>query len=460
MPPSHLQEVHGAEQRTGSRTLYLAWPVGRGEGPSAFRAGRLPGFDKPAYDRRSMSVTARASVVPELAAELLADAPELAREMAAHLYATLPDLTAREDGDLMAELVASTEANLRQLFWLLKRGAGVGEVTLPAEAASFMRDNVRRGIPLAAELRGYRLGHAWLWDRWTRALQDRIDDPDDLIAAQEVSSAFIFAYVDRVSDVLVEAYGSERERMMRGASQLRAETVRAILAGEPVDEETLQRRLGYDVRRRHVALRLSTATSEVRGLERAAREAAAALGPGEPLIVPSGAASLDVWCGSYEAVDARALERYEPPEGIRVAFGTPRPGLDGFRRSHREALRAARVAGLARGLAGQVVGYAQVELVALLSSDLTGAREFVAGRLGPLAAATEPAQRLRETLLAFLSAGGRTTRAAKELYVHQNTVTYRIKRAEELLQRRVGEDPVELVCALLLADALGPAVLV
>jgi hypothetical protein len=407
-----------------------------------------------------MSVTARGSVCQELAAELLPSAPELAREMAEHLYRAVPELAALDDEEIVAELAASAEANIRQVLWLFKRGAGVDEVTLPPEATSVMRGNVRRGIPLSSELRGYRLAHAWLWDRWMRALQERIDDPEELIAAQDVSSALIFAYVDRVSDVLVEEYGSERERMMRGATQLRADAVRAILAGEPVDEETLHGRLGYDVRRRHVAIRVSTSTSKVRGLERAAREAAAAVAPGEPLIVPSGAASYDVWSGSYEAVDTTRLERYEPPEGIRVAFGRPAAGLEGFRRSHREAIQAARVASLARDLGRQVVGYAQVELVSLLASDLPRAREFVATRLGPLAAAGEPMQRLRETLRAFLAAGGRSVRAAKELYVHQNTVTYRVKRAEELLGRRVTEDRVELMCALMLADTLGNAVLV
>ena len=407
-----------------------------------------------------MSVTERGAVCQELAAELLPSTPQLAREMAEHLYAAVPELAALDDDEIVAELAASAEANIRQVLWLLKRGAGVDEVTLPPEAASVMRGNVRRGIPLPSELRGYRLGHAWLWDRWMRALQERIDDPEELIAAQDVSSALIFAYVDRVSGVLVEEYGSERERMMRGATQLRAEAVRAILAGEPVDEETLHGRLGYDVRRRHVAIRVSTSTSEVRGLERAAREAAAAVASGEPLIVPSGAASYDVWSGSYEAVDTTRLEGYEPPEGIRVAFGRPAAGLEGFRCSHREAIQAARVASLARDLGRQVVGYAQVELVSLLASDLPRAREFVATQLGPLAAAGEPTQRLRETLRAFLAAGGRSMRAAKELYVHQNTVTYRVKRAEELLGRRVTEDPVELTCALMLADTLGPAVLV
>jgi hypothetical protein len=406
-----------------------------------------------------MTVVERGSVVSELAAELLTKTPELARGMADHLYATIPELAATGDDELVADLLASAEANLRQVLWVLKRGAGVDEVALPPEAAAFMRANVRRGIPLPAELRAYRLGHAWLWDRWARALQERIADPEALIAAQEVSSACIFAYVDRVSDELVEEYGTERERMMRGAAQLRAETVRAILAREPLDEETLPGRLGYDVRRTHVALRVSSGTSEIRGLERAAREAAAALAAGEPLVVPSGAASLDVWAGSYEPPDTRALARYEPPEGVRVAFGKPGRGLEGFRRSHDEAVQAARVASLAGGEDGALVDYAQVELVSLLACDLPRAREFVASRLGPLAAPGEPTQRLRETLRVFLVMGGRSARAAKELYVHQNTVAYRIKRAEELLGRRVTEDPVELICALTLADTLGPAVL-
>jgi DNA-binding PucR family transcriptional regulator len=62
-------------------------------------------------------------------------------------------------------------------------------------------------------------------------------------------------------------------------------------------------------------------------------------------------------------------------------------------------------------------------------------------------------------VLAFLAAGGSATRVAKELYIHQNTVAYRVKRAEKLLGRRVTESPIELTCALTLAAALGSAVL-
>jgi DNA-binding PucR family transcriptional regulator len=203
---------------------------------------------------------------------------------------------------------------------------------------------------------------------------------------------------------------------------------------------------------------VASAGSEIRGLERAVDEAAAALGSAQPLVLASGAARFDVWCGFFDAPGTEALERYEPPPGVLVAFGTPGRGIAGFRKSHAEALQAARIVSLAGGEA--VTGYADVELVSLLADDLPRARAFVAGQLGPLASTAEPVMRLRETVLAFLSSGGSATRVAKELYVHQNTVAYRVKRAEELLGRKVSDRPAELTCALTLAAVLGRAVLV
>ena len=399
------------------------------------------------------------SAVQALASELVPRTSELARGMAEHLYAAIPELSAIEDDDLRTELLASTEANVGQVLRLLADGASTDDVVVPHEALEFLRGNVRRGIPLPALLRSYRLGHAWLWERWSQELQERVEDSGELAAGQDHSSAFMFAYIDKVSDVLVEEFGTERERMMRSASQLRAETVRTILAGEPVDEEVASRRLGYELRRHHVALRIASAGTEVRGLERAVAEAAAALGQGEPLVVASGAARFDVWWGSFDAPATDPLERYEPPPGVRVAFGRPGEGIPGFRSSHAEALQAARIGSLARDGEAAVTSYAKVELVTLLAGDLPRARAFVAGQLGPLASTDEPAERLRDTVLAFLASGGSATRVAKELYVHQNTVAYRVKRAEELLGRKVSESPIELTCALKLAAVLGPAVL-
>jgi DNA-binding PucR family transcriptional regulator len=402
------------------------------------------------------------TAVRELAADLLHDAPQISREITDRLFVVIPELADTKDAELWEETRASTEANVDQALRLLKLGASADALVVPLDAAEFVRGLVRRGLTLPVLLRTYRVGHAAFWERWSAALLERVEDSSDLVAAREASSAFLFAYIDRISDILVSEYGSERERLVRSAEQMRAETVRTILARKPIDEEVAASRLGYELRCHHIALRVNAAGGELRGLERAALAAASALGPTKPLVVPAGVATLDVWCGSLEAPDASkvaALQDHVPPDGIRITFGSPGHGSSGFRESHNEAVQAGRVVALAGGLSAPVTSYRAVELVSLLTADLPRARAFVAARLGPLAANAEPAERLRETVRAFLAANRSSTRVAKELYVHQNTVAYRVKRAEELLGRSVTDDQAELMCALTLAAVLGPAVL-
>jgi DNA-binding PucR family transcriptional regulator len=399
------------------------------------------------------------SAVRETAEELLPGTPELGRGMAEYISSGIPDLGEIDDDELRAELLASCEANIGQVLGMLAHGARVDDITVPHEALNFLRGNVRRGLPLAVILRSYRLGHAWLWETWSEVLQERVDDSGELVAGQDESSTFMFAYVDQISDALVDEFGTEREQMLRSAEQLRADTVRAIVGGDAVDPEAASRRLGYELRRHHVAMRVSSGASEVEGLERSVGEAAAALGGGEPLVVASGAARYDVWCGSFDPPATEALERYEPPASVVIAFGKPGEGLPGFRTSFGEAKQAARIGALIGDSRSSVTSYARVELVSLLASDLPRARAFVASQLGPLAVTGGTAERLRETVLAFLASGGRPTRVAEELFVHKNTVSERIKRAEKMLGRGVDESPQELEAALTLAVSLGDAVL-
>jgi PucR C-terminal helix-turn-helix domain/GGDEF-like domain len=397
--------------------------------------------------------------VRETAAELLPATPGLGRGMAEYISSAIPEIADIDDEELRAELLASSEANINQVLRMLAHGARADDVAVPHEALNFLRGNVRRGFPLAVLLRSYRLGHAWLWQQWSEALQERVDDSGELAAGQDESSAFMFAYVDRISATLVEEFGTERERMLRSAEQLRWDALQPILAGDPVDTDAASRRLGYELRRHHVAMRISSGASEVEGLERAVGEAAAALAAREPLVIASGAARFDVWCGSFDPPATEALEDYEPPPRVLLAFGKPGAGVAGFRRSHEEAKEAARIGALVGDARPSVMSYARVELVSLLASDLPRARAFVASQLGPLAVTGGTAERLRETVLAFLVSGGSPTRVAEELFVHKNTVAERIKRAEEMLGRGVNESPVELEAALTLAAGLGDAVL-
>ena len=127
------------------------------------------------------------TAVQQVAAQFLPRTPELADGMTEHLYAVIPEMSESDDVELREELRASAEANIGQVLRLLAAGAGVEDVVVPHEALEFVRGNVRRGIPLPALLRSYRLGHAWLWERWSQALQDDVQDSGELAAGQDES---------------------------------------------------------------------------------------------------------------------------------------------------------------------------------------------------------------------------------------------------------------------------------
>jgi DNA-binding PucR family transcriptional regulator len=402
-----------------------------------------------------------ASAIVSLAEDLAKERGDLARRMAEYLHTAIPAF-AEADGELLAETQASCEANITQILQMIERGDPAEKLILPPAAAAYVDGMVRRGVPLPILLRAYRLGHQWFWTRWSEDLRERMDDAVALGSAMEQSSAFLFSYIDLIADALVEEYGSERDRLVRSAAAQRAEVVRSILAREPLDEEVASRRHTYELARHHVALRVSGdpgGVAELRGLERAAEEAARKLGTGNPLIVPAGVATLDVWWGSHkEPSEAKlqALAEYTPPEGIRISAGRPGRGLDGFRRSREEAAEAARVESLAhRALGTGVTRYEDVELLSLLTADERRARMFVANQLGDLAAPDPSIARLRETLLVFLQGNCSNVKAARALHVHQNTVVYRVNRAEALIGRTATENGADLMCALILSELLG-----
>src|SRR6188472_1499775 len=180
-------------------------------------------------ERDAVRDDAAPRAVRELAADLLPSTREISQGLAEHLTAALPELATGDD-ELREEMLASAEANIDQVLRLLRAGADADALVVPIEVARFVRGLVRRGVTLPVLLRSSRLGHAWFWDRWSQALHERVDGVDGLLAAQEQRSAFMFAYVDRISGILVEDYGTERERMARGAAQLRGDTVHAVLA--------------------------------------------------------------------------------------------------------------------------------------------------------------------------------------------------------------------------------------
>ena len=386
--------------------------------------------------------------------------------MAAYLHERIPELTSVVDEHaLRADTEASCTANMDQILRLLGRGARVDELVVPAPALRYAEAFVHRRIPLTVLLRSYRVGHAYFWNVASRALNDAIGPGELRGAALEAASNFMFDYIDAMSDELVAAYHVERDRWVRSAAAIRAETVRDVLDGRLESNRAASIRLGYELRRTHVGLILAGEPETPLGvgngdLEREAIEVAATLGCSDPLLVPAGAAVLWAWCGTFDPPSPyafRRVERHRPAPGVRMAVGRPAFGVDGFRVTHVEAGHASRFWDLGGG--GTATSYRSVELVSLLASDLERARRFVRNELGPLADRSDSAARLRSTLLGFLANGCSHVRAAPELHMHQNTVYNHVRRAEELLGGSVTDRRVEVQAALILAETLGPEVL-
>jgi DNA-binding PucR family transcriptional regulator len=164
---------------------------------------------------------------------------------------------------------------------------------------------------------------------------------------------------------------------------------------------------------------------------------------------------LACWAGLHDLPAGGRKTLPEAADGLRVALGAPGHGVEGFCQSHLEAHRARRVAKLGRARAG-CTPFDDVALDALATHDLGEARRFVEHELGPLASEDDAILRLRATLRVFLEEGSSFVRAARRLGVHENTVTYRVHRAEDLLGRRAAERQLELRVALRLARLVLP----
>ncbi|UOT01448.1 helix-turn-helix domain-containing protein [Rhodococcus opacus] len=405
------------------------------------------------------------TVLQPAAVELAARAAELSDAVVAYTSGRLPDLLA--NAEAFEANRASTEASIRDFAEVLQSGADpTAAASLGSATLAYAQDGARHGIPLTTLLRSYRLGHAATSRLLNTILANHVSDADDLNMATELCSAWMFAYVDTALLLVEDVYSTERDRWLRSTAATQADTVATILSGQPVDIDVAGRRLRHELGRVHVGAIAWLDTHEegrdtLTLLEAAIRDIAAALGSKRPLIHPLGILSVAAWISSTADVPSRALDelrlRTATAPGVRVAIGEPARGIAGFRASHVEALHAQRVAQLDGSPAGSVTRYHDISLRALATTDLDHARAFVERELGRLASGDETTRRLAATVRVYLSENGSRGRTAKRLSIHENTVSYRLRQAEEILGRSVDKRTLELRVALALADLVGEA---
>jgi PucR-like helix-turn-helix protein/diguanylate cyclase with GGDEF domain len=406
--------------------------------------------------------------VAEVAAGLAAHRDEISAAIRDLLATRIDEL--RGDPGLIDLLGASVEGNVETILHVLRHGLPPREVEPPLAAMEYARRLAQRGVPVNALVRAYRLGQAHLME-WAFAEVERPGHAPavDGAAVSQRIVLTVFDYIDHVSQQVVAVYEGERDRWLENRHAIRLTLIRDVLAGRapatPDDRRATESVLGYALAPVHLGLVLWLDRPAVGGpallaLERCALEIGEAMGAlGRPLVVPWDAESAWVWLPgdattvpSREAATAAVARTGEP---VRVACGAPAAGVEGFRSTHEQALRARTVALAAGEGAPTVTLFDEVGAVSLLCADLDAATTWVRRVLGPLADPGPSRARLRETLRVFLATGGSNTATAGRLGVHPNTVKYRVRRAREARGRPIGDDRLDVELALLACAWLG-----
>jgi DNA-binding PucR family transcriptional regulator len=135
-----------------------------------------------------------------------------------------------------------------------------------------------------------------------------------------------------------------------------------------------------------------------------------------------------------------------------VALGSAAAGVDGFRRSHFDALAAQRLMHRAQSEL-RVGSYEDVQIAALVTRDEDRALEFVRRTLGDFAKAPEE---LRETARTYVREQFNAARTARVLFTHRNTVLKRLARMEEMLPEPLAGNGLQVGLALEILHWLGP----
>ena len=394
---------------------------------------------------------------------------ELSSGIQSLLEEQIPEL--RGDARVMELLGSSVEGNVDTVLHALRYDIAVERVESPTAALEYARRLAQHGVPVNALVRAYRLGQRQM-NEIIFAEVRAIDIPESVrYTVVQAITRTLFEYIDWISQQVVAVYEDERERWLENQNSLRGLRVREVLAAnKAVDADALSTSIRYPLRWHHLAVIMwcpdeGTGGDALASLQRFIRELAQAAGAeANPLFVAA-----DGLCGygwlpfraepsdAAAAVCAYAQKRGDGPS---LAIGTMAPGVEGFRRSHREALGARAVA-MASGRHERTVISASdpgLSIAALLGGDIAYAREWVNGVLGDLAADTENDERLRETLRVFLGCGSSYKMAAEELAMHFNTVKYRVGRAEARRGRPIAEDRLAVELALLMCHWYGAAV--
>lgn len=310
---------------------------------------------------------------------------------------------------------------------------------IPAVLLIQARLAARIGVRLDTVLRRYFAGYSVLGDFIMQITEE--DELREVDAMRSIGrdQAVI---MDRLIAAVTEEYTRELGDRRDSTEERRAERVRRLLAGEPLDTSGF----GYEFDAWHLGM-----LCEGSGIGKALRELAQVLDRSLLAIRGTGGTTW-AWLGGrgqLDLDDVLAAARDRLPVGLILAIGEPGEEFAGWRLTHRQAMAALP---LARRAPQEPIRYADVALLAsALQDDLlrTSLHQLY---LEPLAEGRDGGVTLRRTLRAYFAAERNVSSAAAILGVSRRTVANRLHTVESRIDRPLATVLTELDLALRLAE--------
>jgi DNA-binding PucR family transcriptional regulator len=373
--------------------------------------------------------------------------PEWLEELDRAVLAASPTIAA--DPELAAAVSRSNRANF--YFWgtanVRDPGAPVPANTGP-EPMNIARELVRRGLN-SYSLDAYRVGEGVAWRRFMEIAFELTSDPAELYELLDVCSRSTSAFIDATLAFIAAQIELERDELTGGTHAERRETVALILDGAPIPRRRAEGRLGYALTGAHTAAVIwsDNPAGDLARLDKVAEAFGHAAGA-RPLSVLASTATRWVWVPGSETGDRIDMDTLrdaiDAMPDIRVAIGPTASGIDGFRRSHFDAITTQQM--MARLHSPRRIAlFTDVQLTALITADTDRAAEFVHHTLGEFESADS---QLQDTVRTFVNEQCNASRAAARLYLHRNTLLRRLDRADHLLPRPLAECCVTVAVAL------------
>ncbi len=370
--------------------------------------------------------------------------PEVAERVVAAVVEEVPSYATAFDNTMAETIRNAVELALGGFLSLAsgRRGADPGTPTAPAVEGSYQlgRGEARSGRTTEALLAAFRVGARVAWREMSTSAVETGVEPEVIVDFAEL----VFAYIDELSAAAVAGHTDELTTAGQVRQRLLERLARQLLAGASGDvvqsaaqaagwepPQTLTAVLVPDARIRSTLAVLPSSTLQPAD----AADAADGMGTLLLLLVPD-----------MHGERRPALLRALAAQGATVGQATP--WLD-VRRSYERAARARRL-----GL-GPDTDRHLTELV--LASDpvaLADLRERALAPLADLRAST--AEKLVETLRAWLLHQGRRDEVAAALVVHPQTVRYRMTQLRELYGDLLDDPQQVLALTVALGYAPGP----